>query len=122
MKSLTTLTAGIESMSTLSQFSINDTPVSVPNLISTETSEYHVSYNNVDRWPYGSDTTALYINSTSQFLILNGDHRKGFSSSSTLEESLVYFYENIAGANVHSEHGRVFKFSGGKGEYVDGGH
>lgn len=96
-------------------------PIHVPNTISKDTKHFYVSYNGSSR-DYGSDTTALYINETGQFLILNGDHRKGYSELKTLEEHLDYFYNNIEKANTKSEHGKVFDKVGERFAYIDGGY
>lgn len=102
---------------------INGMPMHTPNTISKENKEFHVSYNNRDVSHYGSNTTALYINETSQFLVLNGDHRKEYNVLNTLSECVAYFYANIDKANTKSEHGKVFKISKeGKGLYINGGY
>lgn len=100
----------------------NGIPVSVPNKISKDTKDFYVSYNNRDVSLYGSDTTALHINKTSQFLVLNGDHRQGYKNLVTLEECVQYFYNNIDKANFRSEHKRIFKIVDGKGVYTEGGY
>ena len=101
---------------------INGIPLGIPNRISKENKNLYVSYNNIDISSYGSDTTALYINETSQFLILNGDHREGYKALNTLEEHLQYFYNNIDKVNFRSEHNKVFKIVDNKGFYVEGGY
>lgn len=100
----------------------NGIPISIPNTISKDAKEYYISYNPSSR-NYGCSTTCLHINSTSQFLILNGNHKEEFSKCITLEESLKYFYDNIEKANTKSEHGRIFKIvPSGKAKYIKGGY
>lgn len=101
---------------------INGVPLGIPNRISKENKDLYVSYNNRDISSYGSDTTALHINSTSQFLILNGDHRQGYKDLNTLEEHLQYFYSNIDKVNSKSQHNRLFKKVGDKFAYIEGGY
>lgn len=97
-------------------------PISVPNKISKNKKDFHISYNNRDISHYGAATTAIYINSTSQFLILNGDHTKAYKNLDTLQDHLDYFYANINKANPKSEHGKLFKIlDNGKGAYINGG-
>ena len=92
-----------------------------PNTISKEDKDYYISYlSNVKA--YGNETTCLHINSTKQFLILNGDHKKEFNKCNTLKESLKYFYDNIDQVNCKSEHGKVFSFKEGKAKYLKGGY
>lgn len=109
-------------MTTYHTVVINGIPVGVPNTISKENKDFHISYNNVDISAYGSDTTALVINETSQFLILNGDHREGYKDLNTLEEHLQHFYNNIDKVNFRSEHGKLFKIVDNKGVYIEGGY
>ena len=99
-------------------------PIGVPNRLTKQTREYHISYNNhdTDDGMYGCDTTALYINETSQFLILNGKHTDNYSACSTLQDCIDYFYRNLEQANARSEHGKLFKCDGTKAEYVKGGY
>lgn len=99
----------------------NGVPVHTPNVISKDVKQFYVSYNGSSSH-YGSNTTALVINETSQFLILNGDHRKGYSGLETLESCLAYFYSNIEKANPKSEHGRIFKKVGNGFAYIKGGY
>jgi len=101
---------------------INGIPLGIPNKISKENKDLYISYNNRDIASYGSDTTALVINSTGQYLILNGDHRKSYDSLNTLDEHLQYFYTNIDKVNFRSEHNKVFKIVDNKGVYVEGGY
>ena len=108
---------------TLSTKFINGVPVQTPNKVTKETKSYHISYNNRDISIYGSDTTALYINSTGQFLILNGNHTKNYKDLSTLDEHVKYFYSNINKVNPRSEHGKIFKYDGvNKAKYIKGGY
>ena len=99
-------------------------PVGVPNRLTKQTKQFYISYNNYDTGNdmYGCDTTALYINETSQFLILNGKHTDNYNDCSTLQDCINYFYRNIEQANAKSEHGKLFKLDGGKAEYVKGGY
>ena len=98
--------------------------VSTPNRLTKQTKEYYISYNNYDTGDdmYGCDTTALYINETGQFLILNGNHIHNYNKCNTLQDCIDYFYKNIEQANTKSEHGKLFKFNGKKAEYVKGGY
>lgn len=95
-------------------------PISTPNTVTKQTREFHVSYN-PSRRDYGTDTTAINIYSTSQFLILAGDHSAQLAGLS-LDECVAYFYANIDKAVTQSEHGRVFRFVDGKGFYEQGGY
>lgn len=95
---------------------IEGLPVITRNVVVNSKKEFHISYLRFDIC-YKSDTTAIYIKSTSQFLILNGDHTLVLKGLHTLEECLKYFYENLEQANFRSEHGRVFD----NGKYIDGG-
>ena len=79
--------------------SIQGIPVGVPNKVSKQEKTHYVSYNNYDRAEYGCDTTALYINETSQFLILNGNHSSGYDGCDSLQDCVDYFYENVEQAN-----------------------
>ena len=81
---------------------------------------FTVTYNTRDAGHYGCDTTALYINDTSQFLILNGKHT--FNGCSTLKEHIEYFYNRIDQANPKSEHGTIFKCNDKGAAYVPGGY
>lgn len=99
----------------------NGIPLHTPNKISKDVKDYYISYNPSSR-DYGSDTTALVINETSQYLILNGDHRKEYNNCSSFKKSLKYFYDNIEKANPKSEHGRLFKKIEGGFAYVKGGY
>lgn len=80
---------------------INGTPVSVPNVVDNTPKGYYVSYNNWDISIYGSDTTAIVIDRTSAFLILNGDHRKQLKGLS-LADACAYFHANIDKKNKRS--------------------
>lgn len=94
-------------------------PVAQINRIVHGAPEFYISYNPSVR-DYGVRTTALYIKSTGQFLILAGNHSKQYEGL-TFQESLTYFYDNVNEAIPQSEHGKVFVFSGGKAVYADGG-
>lgn len=80
---------------------INGTPIGVPNVVSQAVG-YHVSYNNYDRQDYGCDTTAIVIDKTSAFLILNGDHRSNLQGLS-IEDACAYFHANVAQKNFRSD-------------------
>ena len=97
-------------------------PIGVPNRVTKKEKTYHISYNNVDTDAYGCDTTALHINETSQFLVLNGKHTDNYNACNTLQDCIDYFYKNLEQANPKSEHGKVFKCDGVKAEYVKGGY
>lgn len=98
----------------------NGIPVSQPNTIREINPEFYVSYNPSSA-DYGTDTTALVIRETSQFLVLAGNHSKEFKGL-PFREALAYFYANVSKAVEQSEHGRVFKFVDGKPAYVPGGY
>ena len=51
--------------------------ISTPNVV-THGDGFFVSYNLVDTYHYGSDTTALVLGNMDKFFILNGDHRKHY--------------------------------------------
>lgn len=72
---------------------IKGTPVGVPNRVDNTPTGYYVSYNNYDKGIYGCDTTAIVINKTSAFLILNGDHRDNLRGLS-LADACDYFHAN----------------------------
>lgn len=95
-------------------------PISQPNRITWIEPEFYVSYN-PSIHDYGTDTTALHIHETAQFLILAGDHTVEYKGLS-LTEALAYFYANVARAVPQSEHGRVFRFVDGKAFYEKGGY
>jgi len=97
-------------------------PIVLPNKVTKQNNNFHISYNNRDISHYGCDTTALYINETSQFLILNGDHTKKYKNLETLRDCLKYFYDNLNKANSKSEHNKLFKIVDNKGVYVEGGY
>lgn len=99
-------------------------PIGVPNLLTKQEKEYYFSYNNydTDESMYGSDTTALHINQTSQFLLLNGNHTKQYNNCSSLTDCIKHFYANIKQADDKSEHDKLFKCDDVKAEYVKGGY
>lgn len=99
---------------------IDGIPVSQPNTVSESNPDFYVSYNPSSA-DYGTDTTALVIRETSQFLILAGNHAAQYKGL-TFKEALAYFYANVSKAVKQSEHGRVFKFVDGKPGYVPGGY
>lgn len=90
------------------------------NRIPYKTDTHYISYNPSIR-DYGTDTTAIYIHETSQFLILAGDHTEELQGL-TLEDAVTYFYDNVEQAVSQSEHGQIFTFVDGKGDYVAGGY
>lgn len=94
-------------------------PVVQTNQVTQDVPEFYISYNPSIR-DYGVRTTALYIKSTGQFLILTGDHSKQYEGLS-FQECLSYFYAHVKEAVSQSEHGKVFTFVDGKAAYVDGG-
>ena len=109
-------------MTTAHTVNFKGTPITVPNKVTQENKQFHISYNNRDIESYGGATTALYINETGQFLILNGDHRKEYNKQKTLKDCLNYFYNNIDKANNNSEHNKIFKMIEGKAKYIQGGY
>lgn len=72
---------------------INGAPVGVPNQVDPSIG-YYVSYNNYDIRIYGCPTTAIVIDKTSAFLILNGDHRAALKGMS-LTQACEYFHNNL---------------------------
>ena len=99
---------------------IGGVPIYQPNTVSSSNEDFYISYNPSVR-DYGTDTTALVIHSTSQFLILAGNHAKQYEGLS-FEDSLAYFYANVDKAVSQSEHGQVFRFVDGKAFYEKGGY
>lgn len=95
------------------------------NNISNSSKEFYISYNNsaFSIRDYGCDTTALHINETSQFLILKGDHRKGYEGLN-FNEALTYFYAHIDEAHDFSEHGKIFVVNEEtyEADYISGGY
>ncbi len=87
--------------STYHTVKIDGIPVGVPN-VTTKGTGYYVSYNNYDRGVYGCDTTAIVIDKTSAFLILNGDHR-GPLSGLSLEDACQYFHDRPELKNFRSD-------------------
>lgn len=94
-------------------------PVLQPNQVQQDNPEFYVSYN-PSTSDYGVRTTALYIKSTGQFLILAGDHRQKYDGLN-FKKALAYFYAHVDKAVSQSEHGKVFKAVDGGFAYVDGG-
>jgi hypothetical protein len=78
------------------------TPVGVPNVTESTPHGYHVSYNNRDLSTYGCDTTAIVVEKSSAFLILNGDHRDSLRGM-TMEEACAYFHANAEHKNHMSD-------------------
>lgn len=95
-------------------------PTTVNNTVQQSCEKFYISYNWNTR-DYGVDTTAFYIRETGQFLILSGDHRKGYDGLD-FSQSLDYFYANVKNAVPQSEHGKVFKIGDSKAKYVNGGY
>ena len=87
---------------TLHTIFIGSTPLTVANVVDNTPIGYYVSYNNYDTYEYGSDTTAIVIDKTSAFLILNGDHREQLKGLS-LEDACKYFHSNVAQKNKRSD-------------------
>ena len=89
--------------STLRVVNIKGVSVLVPNAVDNSPKGYYISYNNYDRGLYGGhDTTAIVIDHSGAFLILNGDHRenlKGF----TLNQACEYFHKNSDKKNLRSD-------------------
>lgn len=98
----------------------NGIPVSIPNEISKDAPDFYISYNQSSS-DYGTDTTAIYIKSTGQFLILAGNHTEQYAGLD-FEQVLEYFYNNVSKAVKQSEHGIIFQMTGGKAAYVNGGY
>ena len=97
----------------------NGVPVVQTNQVTQDAPEFYISYNPSIR-DYGVRTTAIYIKSTGQFLILAGDHRQGYEGLK-FKEALEYFYAHVDEVVSQSEHGKIFKFTDGNAVYVDGG-
>jgi hypothetical protein len=80
---------------------IQGIPIGVPNVVEPAVG-YYVSYNNYDRAIYGADTTAIRIDKSGAFLILNGDHRNNLRGLS-LEDACEYFHSNSDKKNFRSD-------------------
>ena len=78
---------------TFHSIKIDGITINVPNIINDTNEGYYVSYNNYDTRIYGCDTTAIIIDKTSAFLILNGDHRDSIKGLN-LEDVCKYFHNN----------------------------
>lgn len=98
---------------------INGLQIGVPNIVDNTPKGYYVSYNNYDRALYGSDTTAIVINHSGAFLILNGDHRQQLNGLS-LQDACQYFHGNINLKNFRSDNHQddVLKEVDGKWQMV----
>jgi hypothetical protein len=84
----------------------NGFPILISNtVIESEKEDFYISYNAYDRMTYGSDTTALVYGEMQHFLILNGDHRKGYAKiiDKGYKACTEYFKENIHRKNKYSE-------------------
>lgn len=90
-------------------------PILVPNEITNNNKirgtykgfnlrEYYISYNDYDTNIYGSDTTALVIETDTKeyFYVLNGDHRKELNNK-TLDDCLAYVANNQDKLSKYSE-------------------
>lgn len=82
---------------------IEGIPVGVPNVVENFSNGYYVSYNNHDKAIYGCDTTAIRIDKSGAFLILNGDHRQNLRGLS-LKQACDYFHKNLDKKNFRSDH------------------
>lgn len=78
--------------------------VSSPNQI-MEGKNFYVSYNSVDSYIYGCDTTALVWGQMQHFFILCGDHREGYKKAieGGFPPCAEYFKNNIDQINSYSE-------------------
>lgn len=84
--------------STVGHILVDGYPVFVPNKVEDSGIGYYVSYNNHDDSIYGCDTTAIVIDKTGAFLILNGDHGKTITGMS-LKDVCQYFHDH---ADLHN--------------------
>ena len=98
----------------------NGVPVVQNNKITENSPEFYISYNPSIR-EYGVKTTALYIKSTKQYLILVGNHSEQYAGLN-FKEALDYFYAHVGEAVAQSEHGMIFKFENENAMYVKGGY
>lgn len=73
-----------------------------PNFV-TDRNEFYISYNDRDTNIYGSDTTALVFGQMERFYILNGDHRKEYSTLKDFNACFEYFKQNSQNINKFSE-------------------
>jgi hypothetical protein len=89
-------------MTTYHTVRIAGVPLGVPNVTDDTPVGYYVSYNNYDRRIFGCDTTAIVIDKTSAFLILNGDHRDALKGLS-LDDACAYFHANVDKKNYRSD-------------------
>jgi hypothetical protein len=87
--------------STLHTIIADGIPVSVPNEVTETNNGFYISYNNYDRSIYGSDTTALVLEESTHFLILDGDHRSNLNKP--FESCLDYFHDNARLLNKMSD-------------------
>ena len=100
---------------------LNTIPNCKPQNVVTEKEGYHISFNRSSS-DYGCPTTAIYIETTSQFLILCGDHKEELEKLN-FNECLEYFYNNIDKAHRMSEHKKIFTFNEVDGaSYKEGGY
>jgi len=88
----------------------NGIPVTIPNKITTETTDYYISYNNRDIGIYGCDTTALVLtkpDTPEKFLILNGNHVNAYEiikdNKETVKDCIQYFKNNYNQQSKYSE-------------------
>ena len=96
-------------LTTFHSVTIKGTPISVPNVV-TQKKDYYVSYNNYDISSYGCDTTAIVIEKTSAFLILNGDHREALKNMS-ISEACAYFHSKPDLKNHRSDNHENDRFT-----------
>jgi len=85
--------------------------MNTPNKVINCNGNYYISYNRVDRFIYGSDTTAIVLGQMQLFLILNGDHRKELSiaaNNNGQQGCIDYFIAHIEQANHVSEHIKAY--------------
>ena len=85
----------------------NGIPVTIPNKITTETTDYYISYNNRDIGIYGCDTTALVLtkpDTPEKFLILNGNHVNAYEiiKDNKIEGRIFLFGCHIGERSVYS--------------------
>ena len=69
-------------------------PVSIPNEVSKNSSDFYISFNGSSR-DYGCPTTALVVGKQmDNFYILCGDHRKQYAEAVTLDGCMAYYRAN----------------------------
>lgn len=68
--------------------------LSQPNIITSRADDTYISYNPVDHWIYGCDTTAIVTRQMTRFYILCGDHTDALNAAlkaGGLQACLDYF-------------------------------